>query len=105
MGNVTPLYPPATDEHYEDGMLPPLIRAMQLLQATNHPDRNEVLRKISEALLAYSLSSLEVLDCIRRDGYFDDNKLPTDVAFDIDNLMATTQKLCAGKIPGNWPTS
>ena len=88
MSNVTPLYPAATDKHYEDGMLPPLIEAMQLLQATNHPDRNEVLCKISEALLLYTISSLETLDRIRRDGYFDDNKLPKDIAHDIDNLMA-----------------
>jgi len=88
MNNVTPLYPAATDEQYEDDMLPPLIEAMQLLQATNHPDRNEVLGKISEALLPYTISSLETLDRIRRDGYFDDNKVPEGVAHDIDNLMA-----------------
>lgn len=88
MGNVTPLYPAATDEHYEDHLLPPLIEAMQLLQATDHPGRPEVLCKISEALLPYTISSLETLDRIRRDGYFDNNKLPEDVAHDIDNLMA-----------------
>jgi len=88
MGDVTPLYPAATDEHYEDDMLPLLIEAMQLLQATNHPDRNEVLYKISEALLPYTISSLETLDRIRRSGYFDGNKLPENVAHDIDNLMA-----------------
>lgn len=88
MSNVIPLYPPATDEKYEDGMIPALIEAMQLLWAPPHTNRPEVLSKISEALLAYSFSSLEVLDRIRRSGYFDDNKLPEDVAHDIDNLMA-----------------
>ena len=88
MSDVTPLFPAATDEQYEDHIMPALIEAMQLLQATNHPDRNEVLGKISEALLLYTISSLETLDRIRRSGYFDDNKLPEDVAHAIDILAA-----------------
>ena len=97
MSNVTPLYPAATDEQYEDDMLPPLIEAMQLLQATNHPDRNEVLCKISEALLPYTISSLETLDRIRRSGYFDGNKLPETIAHDIDNLMADYAEAMRGE--------
>ena len=97
MADVTTLYPAATDEHYEDDMLPLLIEAMQLLQATNHPDRNEVLGKIAEALLLYTISSLETLDRIRRDGYFDDNKLPISIAHDIDNLMADYAEAMGGE--------
>ena len=92
MGNVIPLFPATTDEEYENHMMPVLIEAMQWLWATAHSNRPEVLSKISEALLAYSLSSLEVLDRIRCDGYFDDNKLPEDVAHGIDNLMADYAK-------------
>ncbi len=88
MNNVIPLYPPVTDEHYEDGMIPALVEAMQLLWTTTHTNRSEVLCKISETLLSYTFNSLELLDSIRRSGYFDDNKLPEDVAHDIDNLMA-----------------
>jgi len=97
MGNVVPLFPATTDEEYENHMMPALIEAMQLLWATTDTNRPEVLSKISGALLAYSFSSLEVLDRIRRDGYFDDNKLPEDVAFDIDNLMADYAEAIRGE--------
>jgi len=88
MGNVTPLFPAATDEQYEDLIVPALIEAMQLLGATTHASRPEVLGKISEALLLYAFNSLETLDAIRRSGYFDNNKLPEDIARAIDNLAA-----------------
>ena len=88
MGNVISLLPAVTDEEYEGHMIPALIEAMQLLWATAHTSRPEVLGKISEALLSYTFSSLETLDAIRRSGYFDDNKLPEDIARAIDNLAA-----------------
>ncbi len=100
LSNVIQLFPNSTDEEYENHMMPVLIEAMQWLWATPHTSRPEVLSKISEALLAYSFSSLGVLDRIRRSGYFDDNKLPTDVAFDIDNLMADYAEAMRGEDAG-----
>ena len=97
MNNVIPLFPAVTDEEYEGHMIPALIEAMQLLWATAHTNRPEVLGKISEALLSYTFSSLETLDAIRRSGYFDDNKLPTDVAYAIDNLMADYAEAMRGE--------
>ncbi len=88
MSNVIPLFPAVPDEEYEGHMIPALIEAMQLLGATTHSSRPEVLVKISASLLMYTCKSLETLDSIRRDGYFDDNRLPLNIACAIDNLMA-----------------
>ena len=100
MSNVTHLFPAATDEKYEDGMMPALIEAMQRLGATTHTSRPEVLGKISEALLLYAFNSLETLDDIRRSGYFDNNRLPLNIACSIDNLMADYAEAMGGEDSG-----
>ena len=97
MSNVIPLFPATTDEEYENHMMPVLIEAMQWLWATAHSNRPEVLSKISEALLSYTISSLETLDAHRRGGTFDDNKLPPNIAYAVDNLMADYAKAMRGK--------
>jgi len=88
MNNVRPLFPNVTDEQWEDHMMPSLIEAMQLLWAAANAGDHEILCDISGSLLKYVHYSMETLDAIRRTGTFDDNKLPVNVAYAIDNLMA-----------------
>lgn len=88
MNNVSPLFPNATDAEWEDHMMPALIEAMQMLWAAADAGDLEILCEISGPLLEYVHYSMETLDAIRRDGTFDDNKLPGNVAHAIDNLAA-----------------
>ncbi len=88
MNNVRPLFPNATDEEWEDHMMPVLIEAMGLLYAAADAGDHEILCEISTSLLEYVYTSLETLDAIRRSGHFDDNRLPLLIARVIDDLAA-----------------
>lgn len=61
MGNVIPLFPAVTDEHYEDGLMPCFIEAMQILWMKANAGDYEALGKVSESLLLYASTSLEAL--------------------------------------------
>ena len=97
MSNVRPLFPNATDEEYEDLMLPLVIDAMQILWGVPDAARHDVLCEISGSLLQYVYSSMDALDSIRRDGYFDDNKLPRSIANAIDSLAADYARAMGGE--------
>lgn len=88
MSNVIPLFPAVTDKEYEDCLMPYFIEAMQILWVKANAGDQEALVRVSESLLLYASASLEVLDTIRRSGYFGNNKLPSNVARAIDNLAA-----------------
>ncbi len=97
MSNVRPLLPNATDEEYENLMLPLVIDAMQILWGVPDAERHDVLCEISGSLLQYVYSSMDTLNAIRRSGYFDDNKLPRPIANAIDSLAADYARAMGGE--------
>ncbi len=97
MSNVFPLFPNATDEQWEDHMMPALIKAMERLWTAASAGDHETLCEISVPLLAYVRYSMETLDAHRRAGTFDDNKLPANVAYAFNNLMADYARACGGE--------
>ena len=96
MSNVRPLFPNSTDEEYEDLMLPVVIEQIEVLWDLAEKGNQDPAWEISISLLEYAYTSLEMLDDIRRSGYFDDNKLPKPVAHAVDNLTADCAKVMGG---------
>lgn len=96
MNNVRHLFPNATDEEYEDLMLPVVIEQIEVLWDLAEKGNQDPAWEISISLLEYVYTSLETLNNIRRSGYFDDNKLPESVAKAIDNLTADCAKVMGG---------
>jgi len=96
MNNVRQLFPNATNEEYEDLMLPVVIEQIEVLWDLAEKGNNEPAWEISISLLEYVYTSLETLDDIRRSGYFDDNKLPEPLAHAVDNLIADCAKVMGG---------
>ncbi len=96
MSNVRPLFPNSTDEEYEDLMLPVVIEQIEVLWDLAEKGNQDPAWEISTSLLEYVYTSLEMLEDIRRSGYFDDNKLPKPVAHAIDNLIADCAKVMGG---------
>ncbi len=96
MSNVRHLFPNATDEEYEDLMLPVVIEQIEVLWDLAEKGNQDPAWEISISLLEYIYTSLETLDEIRRSGYFDDNKLPEPLAHAVDNLIADCAKVMGG---------
>ena len=96
MNNVRQLFPNATDEEYENLMLPVVIEQIEVLWDLAEKGNQDPAWEISISLLEYVYTSLETLGDIRRSGYFDDNKLPEPLAHAIDNLIADCAKTMGG---------
>ncbi len=88
LSNVVQLFPNSTDEEYENKIIPSLIKVLGILDEDRGKGNYDLLIKISESLMRYTIRSLITLDTLRRGGSFDNGQLPPITAFDVDNLAA-----------------
>ena len=86
--NVVQLFPNPTDRQYENEIVPSLIDVLGVFEGEAKEGRYDLLVSVSESFMRYAIRSLITLDLLRRDGTFDDGKLPPITAYDIDHLAA-----------------
>ena len=86
--NVIQLFPNPTDEEYENEIVPALIVVLETIDKVCRSGDYDLLINISESLMRYTRRSLNTLDHVRRDGWFDHCRLPPITAYDVDNLAA-----------------
>jgi len=94
--NVIQLFPNPTDRQYEDEIVPTLVDVLGRLAGDAQNGNYERLNSIADSLYRYSIRSLITLDLQRRDGLFDDGKLPPVNAYDVDNLAADCALVMGG---------
>ena len=88
MTNVVDLFPNATDEEYEDHILPILVSVLGHLHDAADRGQYDVIEGVSASLLDYSMRSMLFLDECRKFGMFKDNRFPDILTSAIDNLAA-----------------
>ena len=86
MSNVIQLFPNPTDEQYEDEILPALTFVLEELLGVAQNGQYGELHDISGRLYKFAIVSLATFDALRRNDYFDDNKLPSSIAHIVDKL-------------------
>lgn len=97
MTNVIDLFPDATDEEYEDHILPILIHVLGQFSDKTASGQHEAINRISMSILDYSLRSMLFLDECRKLGFFPKNRFPEILTSSIDNLAADSALALGGE--------
>ena len=97
MSNVFELFPIATDEEYENQILPILTTVLGQFTGAASKGRHKEVCEISVSLLDYSIRSMLFLDSCRKGGLFKDNKFPDVLSSAIDELAADSALALGGE--------
>ena len=97
MTNVIDLFPNATDEEFEDQILPILIHVLDQFHEAVGNGQFDVIEPAAMSLLDYSKRSMLFLDECRKLGFFPNNQFPEVLSSSIDNLAADSAMALGGE--------
>ena len=88
MSNNLIRFPRPTDQQYENKLIPLLVDSLTMIASNTRDGDFEEYNTVSDSLLRFATRALLFLDEYRREGVFEEGKMPSFTAFDIDNLAA-----------------
>ena len=97
MTNVIDLFPNATDEEYEDHILPILVTVLNQIKGAASSKNYKEVDEVAVSLLDYALRSMMFLDECRKLGMFRENRIPDVLSSSIDNLAADSALALGGE--------